>query len=138
MQCEKSINSKGICENNETNEWLAQYRQTKGPFGQTRECPCYGAAEETTTHMFQCREPMMKETRDASFKTLKKYYQQHDIPAITYVPLVKLLWLSSNKNKMSMKESVSPSHGMQLKAKHHWELILHSKDTYLKNGTIHS
>jgi len=32
MQCEKSINSKGICENNETNEWLAQYRQTKGPF----------------------------------------------------------------------------------------------------------
>ena len=49
------------------------------------------------------------ETRATSFKTLEKYYHQHNIPAITYVPLVKLLWLSSNKNTMTMKESVSPA-----------------------------
>jgi len=43
-----------------------------------------------------------------TFKTLEKYYHQHNILAITYVPLVKLLWLASNRNNMTMKESVSP------------------------------
>ena len=89
------------------NGWLNTGIQ-KGLFRQTREYPCCGAAEETTAHMFQCREPTMKETRDTSFKTLKKYYHQHDIPAIAYVPLAKLLWLSSKKNTMAIKESVSP------------------------------
>jgi len=88
------------------NGWLNTGRQ-KGLFDQTKECLYYGVEEETTTHMFQCRKPTMKEVRATAFKTLEKYYYQHNIPAIEYVPLIKLLWLSSNKNKIQMSESVS-------------------------------
>ena len=90
------------------NGWLNTGKQ-KGLFGQIKECPCCGAEEETTTHMFQCRETTMKEVQATAFKTLKKYYHQHNIPTIAYVPLIKLLWLSSNKKTVDMKESVLPT-----------------------------
>ena len=58
--------------------------------------------------MFQCREPTMKEVWAIAFRTLEKYYHQQNIPAIAYVLLVKLLWLSSNKKTMETRELVTP------------------------------
>jgi len=56
--------------------------------------------------MFQYREPTMKKVWATAFKILEKYYHQHNIPAIADVPLVKPLWLLSNKTTMEMSESV--------------------------------
>jgi len=41
------------------NGWLNTDRQ-KGLFDQAKGYPCCGWEEETTTHMFQCREPTTK------------------------------------------------------------------------------
>jgi hypothetical protein len=71
------------------NGWLNSGRQ-KGLFGKDTECPACGCQEETQLHIFQCKNKDMKQTRETAFKLLAKYYHEHNIPGMVYVPFIKL------------------------------------------------
>jgi hypothetical protein len=71
------------------NGWLNSGRQ-KGLFGKEKSCPCCGWHEETQMHMLQCTSPAMQQNRKSAFKSLEKYYHQHKIPALVYIPFIRI------------------------------------------------
>ena len=71
------------------NGWLNTGRH-KDIFGEVSECPYCGWHEETQLHRFQYTSPEIKRTRKVSFQLLKKYYHQYKIPAVVYIPFLKM------------------------------------------------
>ena len=72
------------------NRWLNSGRQ-KGLFDEPSECVSCGWHEETILHMYQCNHKEARNTRKQAFQQLERYYHQHKIPPLIYVPIVKLL-----------------------------------------------
>ena len=90
------------------NGWLNTGRQKKHFHGHSAECPSCGIAEETQIHMYQCSNVPRRETRDEAFKLLEKYYHHHDIPALVYVPFVRLCWLACEDAELKLTGTVLP------------------------------
>ena len=62
----------------------------RGLFGKDTECQACGHQEENQLHIFQCKNKEMEQTRKTAFKLLGKYYHEHNVPGMVYVPFIKL------------------------------------------------
>ena len=72
------------------NGWLNTGHQ-KGHFGKSTACPGCGWDDETQLHILQCTASNMnKKARVQAFKQCEQYYHEHKIPALVYVPFLKL------------------------------------------------
>ena len=56
--------------------------------------------------MFQCGEAEMKTTRTNAFKLREKYYHQHGILGMVYVPFIELCQSTCNNKPMQVKRPV--------------------------------
>ena len=72
------------------NGWLNTGRQ-KGLFGEVSECPACGWHEETQLHMFECKQSQAHEARTNAIRVMTTYYHEKQIPAMVYVPFVKMV-----------------------------------------------
>ena len=89
------------------NGWLNSGRQ-KGLFGEQPECPCCGWHKETQLHMFQCMNPDMRRTQTSSFKLLKTYYHEHKIPAMVYIPFLRMCKAACNFENFIWHDKSAP------------------------------
>ena len=58
--------------------------------------------------MYQCSNPIAKRIRQTAFQQLEKYYHVHCIPAIIYVPIIKLLRSSCSSGGLRWNEPTVP------------------------------
>ena len=90
------------------NGWLNTGYQ-KGHFEEAPECPCCGWHKEIHLHMFQCMSPEMKWTRKESLKLPERYYQQHKIPAVVYIPFLKMCKSMCDLEELKWHGPLSPT-----------------------------
>ena len=81
----------------------------KGHFGAVSECPCCGWHKETQLHMFHCMSPEMKWRRKSTFQLLKRYYRQHKIPTVVYIPFLEICKATCELEELKWHNSLSPS-----------------------------
>ena len=72
------------------NGWLNTGRQ-KGLFGDVSECPACGWHEETQLHMYECTQSAATEARNNAIKLMTTYYHEKQVPALVYVPFIKMI-----------------------------------------------
>ena len=63
----------------------------KGQQKRSKECPCCGWHDETQLHIMQCTHTEMQKTSKTAFEECQKYYHQRKVPAMVYIPFVRLM-----------------------------------------------
>ena len=112
---------------------MAQHRPPEGYINQISLCPSCGWYGKTQLRMFQCTHPMAKLTRSIAFDRTMKYYYQHNLPAVVYIPLVHMCKAVCNGKPPNTTKSIVPivSQAMKQQMQLPFELLLRE---YLTKG----
>jgi len=82
---------------------MAEHWEAEEIIRQGRGASLCGWHEETQLRIFQCKDKAMVNAQKNAFKLMGKFFHQHGLPAMVYVPFIKLWQVACNDKPMHVK-----------------------------------